>query len=51
MHVKENKADDIGSNIKTTHINELELGENHEIDMKNFKQFPSKNKGVFSGVI
>ncbi|XP_057392490.1 Fanconi anemia group J protein isoform X2 [Balaenoptera acutorostrata] len=28
MHIKESKVDDIGSNVKTTHINELELGKN-----------------------
>ncbi|XP_022408311.1 Fanconi anemia group J protein [Delphinapterus leucas] len=27
-HIKESKVDDIGSNVKTTHINELELGKN-----------------------
>lgn len=51
MHIKENKADDIGSNVKTTHINELEWGGNHEMGIKNFKQSPSKNKDVFPGVI
>ncbi|XP_033702754.1 Fanconi anemia group J protein isoform X6 [Tursiops truncatus] len=27
-HIKESKVDDIGSNVKMTHINELELGKN-----------------------
>lgn len=26
MHIKESKVDDIGSNVKTTHISKLELG-------------------------
>ncbi|XP_059763186.1 Fanconi anemia group J protein isoform X2 [Balaenoptera ricei] len=28
LHIKESKVDDIGSNVKTTHISELELGKN-----------------------
>lgn len=50
MHIKESKIDDVGSNIKTTHINELELGKTHETDIKNFKQSPSKSKDVFPDV-
>ncbi|XP_045629377.1 Fanconi anemia group J protein isoform X2 [Ursus americanus] len=50
MHIKESKIGNIGSNVKTTHINELEPGKTCETDIKNFKQSPSKNKGVFSGV-
>ncbi|KAM5308266.1 Fanconi anemia group J protein [Glossophaga mutica] len=50
VHVKESQVGDIGSNIKTTHKNELELEETHEMEIKNFKQSPSKNKGVFPGV-
>lgn len=49
MHIEESKVDDIGNNIKTTHINELELGKTHEMDIKHFKQSPPKNKGVFPG--
>ncbi|XP_016059147.1 PREDICTED: Fanconi anemia group J protein isoform X2 [Miniopterus natalensis] len=50
MHTEESKVDDIASNIKTTNINELELGRIREMDIKNFKQSPSKNKGVFPSV-
>lgn len=50
MHIKESKVDDIGSNVKTTHVNELKLGETREMDIKNFKQSSSKNKDVFPGV-
>uniref|UniRef100_A0A8C0RT52 DNA 5'-3' helicase n=1 Tax=Canis lupus familiaris TaxID=9615 RepID=A0A8C0RT52_CANLF len=46
MHIKESKIDNIDSNIKKTHINELELGKTCETDIKNFNQLPSKNKGV-----
>ncbi|XP_008069038.1 Fanconi anemia group J protein [Carlito syrichta] len=47
MHIEENK---IGGNVKTTWMNELELGKIHKIEIKNFKKSPSKNKGVFPGV-
>ncbi|CAK6438056.1 unnamed protein product [Pipistrellus nathusii] len=47
-HIEESK-DDIDNNIKT-HINELELEKTHEMDIKDFKQSPPKNKGVFPGV-
>ncbi|XP_034496339.1 Fanconi anemia group J protein isoform X2 [Ailuropoda melanoleuca] len=50
MHIKESKIGNIRSNVKTTHINESELGKTCETDKKNFKQSPSKNKGVFPGV-
>lgn len=49
MHIKDSKVDDIGSNVKTC-INEFELGETRETDIKNFKQSSSKNKGLFPGV-
>ncbi|XP_045442357.1 Fanconi anemia group J protein isoform X4 [Pipistrellus kuhlii] len=45
MHIEESK-DDIDNNIKTTHINELELEKTHEMDIKDFKQSPPKNKGL-----
>ncbi|XP_023612593.1 Fanconi anemia group J protein isoform X3 [Myotis lucifugus] len=50
MHIEESKVDDIGNNIKTTHINELELGKTHEMDIKDFKQSPPQNKGVLKKV-
>ncbi|KAM9596534.1 Fanconi anemia group J protein isoform 1-T1 [Trichechus inunguis] len=45
IHTEESKIDSIDDNIKTTNINELDLGKTHETDIKNFKQSPSKNKG------
>lgn len=50
MHIKESKVDDVGSNVKATHVKESEQGKTHQIDTKNFKQSPFKNKGVFPGV-
>ncbi|XP_012300983.2 Fanconi anemia group J protein isoform X4 [Aotus nancymaae] len=47
LHTEENKIDDIDGNVKTAWINELELGNTHEIEIKNFKPSPSKNKGMF----
>ncbi|XP_037598373.1 Fanconi anemia group J protein [Cebus imitator] len=47
LHIEENKIDDIDGNVKTTWINEFELGNTHEIEIKNFKPSPSKNKGMF----
>ncbi|XP_063484562.1 Fanconi anemia group J protein isoform X3 [Symphalangus syndactylus] len=49
LHTEESKIDDMDGNVKTTWINELELGKTHEIEIKNFKPSPSKNKGVFPG--
>uniref|UniRef100_A0A804HJV4 DNA 5'-3' helicase n=1 Tax=Homo sapiens TaxID=9606 RepID=A0A804HJV4_HUMAN len=49
LHIEESKIDDIDGNVKTTWINELELGKTHEIEIKNFKPSPSKNKGMFPG--
>ncbi|XP_035889487.1 Fanconi anemia group J protein isoform X1 [Phyllostomus discolor] len=46
VRIKESAVDDIGGNIETTHKNELELEEAHEMEIKNFKQSPSKNKGL-----
>ncbi|XP_036926063.1 Fanconi anemia group J protein [Sturnira hondurensis] len=50
VRIRESKVDDIGSHIGTTHKNESELEEAHEMEIKNFKQSPSPNKGVFPGV-
>ncbi|XP_063655194.1 Fanconi anemia group J protein isoform X3 [Pan troglodytes] len=49
LHIEESKIDDIDGNVKTTWIKELELGKTHEIEIKNFKPSPSKNKGMFPG--
>lgn len=51
IHIEDSKVDDIGNNIKTTHINELKLEKTHEMDIKDFKQSPPKNKGVFPSVV
>ncbi|XP_037019650.2 Fanconi anemia group J protein [Artibeus jamaicensis] len=48
--IRESKVDNIASNIGTTHKNESELEETHEMEIKNFEQSPSQNKGVFPGV-
>lgn len=50
VRIKESAVDDIGSNTETTHKNELELEDTHEMEIQDFKQSPSKSKGVFPGV-
>lgn len=50
LNIEVGKIDDIDGNVKTSCINELKLGNTHEIDLNNFQQSVSKNKGVSPGV-
>lgn len=50
LNIEGGKIDDIDGNVKTSCVNELKLRNTHEIDLNNFQQSVSKNKGVSPGV-